>query len=221
MKESLRIAVGVPVLNNFNGFAELINCFQGEDVRFIVEPNWKNNIGVSKSWNKFIDKALDYNYNMLIVANDDVTFTLDSFYALVRAWLDRPDDVMLVSGVGHDISEGYHDSPNYSFFAIDPRQNITDVGYFDENFTPAYFEDNDHHYRVRLAEKRAVCYSGARIEHKGSQTQNHDPKKPVVTSEMFEKNRAYYIDKWGGPPGEEKFTTPFNKSDNDYREWRL
>jgi hypothetical protein len=38
-------------------------------------------------------------------------------------------------------------SGGWSIFAIN-RACVDNVGFFDENFFPAYFEDNDYHYRL-------------------------------------------------------------------------
>jgi GT2 family glycosyltransferase len=80
-------------------------------------------------------------------------------------------------------------------------------------------DDNDSHYRIKLAGYEAYQIGEAKINHKGSQTQNADPNKPVVTSQMFEKNREYYSRKWGGWPGDEKYIRPFNDPNKTLKDW--
>ena len=83
------------------------------------------------------------------------------------------------------------------------------VGPFDERFYPAYFEDNDYHYRIQLAGLRAVTYPPAMFYHYGSRTQNEATAVPLVPGSVFDENRRRYVQKWGGPPGQEQFRNPF------------
>jgi len=215
----MTVLVGVPVMSNFKGFAELVHSLNGSDVQFMVEDNWNENIGVSKAWNRFMLMANYRRFDLLLICNDDITWRGNSFGNLLTAWAVRPTDVILMTGVAHDVTQGFHDAPDYSCFLFNPAEMLNTVGLFDENFSPAYFEDNDSHYRIKLANKRAVCYSAARVDHKGSQTQNANPNSPIVTSQMFEKNRDYYKRKWGGIPGEEQWTAPFNNTERNLKNW--
>lgn len=216
----MRVAIGVPVLSNFKGFAELVHSLYDENVKFYVADNWEDNRGVSKAWNLFMDSAIKEGIDLLVICNDDIVWQPGSFRGLLRAWDDKRNSTILVSGVAHDVTPGYHEAPDYSCFAFNPLEMRMTVGYFDEAFTPAYFEDNDSHYRIKLSGYGAYCHSEARVEHKGSQTQNSDPSKPVVTSQMFEANRAYYVEKWGGVPGSETFNTPFNDPNKSIKDFR-
>jgi len=213
------ILVGVPVLNNFKGFAELVHSLNLTGVEFFVEDNWNENIGVSKAWNKFIGAGIASRADAVLICNDDVIWRPGSFAKLIEAWERRSEDTILLTGVSHDTEPGLHEAPDYSCFLFNPREMLGVIGLFDENFTPAYFEDNDSHYRIKLAGKKAYCCAEARVDHKGSQTQNADPQKPVVTSQMFEANRDYYSRKWGGWPGQETFVHPFNNPNNTLKDW--
>ena len=92
------------------------------------------------------------------------------------------------------------------------RKYFDRVGEFDEGFYPAYFEDNDSHRRMNLANVQCTLYPPAMFYHYGSRTQNENGFHPVELSQKFERNRAYYISKWGGGPGEEIFKNPMNDS---------
>lgn len=217
--DSLKIAVGVPTLSNFKGLAELFSSLWGENYTPFVIANWKENIGVSKAWNEILKCTKDY--DLTIICNDDVVFLDGSFKKLVEAWESRPNDAVLVTGNTHTvIAPGYHEAPDYSCFAANPTDLINRIGLFDENFTPAYFEDNDHHRRILVSGNKAYCFTGARTEHKHSQTQNAVPGKPIVTSQMFEKNRSYYKVKWGGEPGQETYINPYGDKTKDWKYWR-
>jgi GT2 family glycosyltransferase len=207
-------------MNNFKGLAELLASLWGDEFTPFIVNNWTINNGVSKAWNTLLLETVDV-YDLLVVCNDDITWHGSSFQTLVEGWDDRPDDAIMITGANSPmVDHGFSRSPDYSCFMIDPKQYIKVVGLFDENFTPAYFEDNDSHYRIRLSGYEAYAYNGATITHKGSQTQNADLNNPVVPASMFERNRSYYIEKWGGQPGEEKYRNPYGDTTKDWKYWR-
>ena len=77
--------------------------------------------------------------------------------------------------------------------------------------------------RIELAGLTIKINTDAKIFHHGSATQNPDSSiyidNWVVKPEQFEKNKAYYVKKWGGMPGEEKFSTPFNDPNLTLKDW--
>jgi len=105
-------------------------------------------------------------------------------------------------------------------FAVKPKLLVEAVGWFDENIYPAYFEDNDMHYRMKLA--GVVSYIDTRIvvNHFGSATQNADPDSPNVTASRFQAIKAYYIRKWGGEVGKEIFNRPWDKQGLNIKAWK-
>jgi len=88
------------------------------------------------------------------------------------------------------------------------RRSFEQMGYMDVNFWPSgYFGDNDWGHRGDLAGVKAcglrqACYFHfwSRTIHQGTGT----------TARQFEASRDYYIHKWGGIPGHETYSTPFN-----------
>ena len=88
---------------------------------------------------------------------------------------------------------------------------IEKIGWFDEKFYPAYFEDNDYHYRIRMNGFKAVKTNQALYFHFGSRTIKDDEKVKEKCNIGYAANREYYIQKWGGEPGKETFKTPFGK----------
>ena len=104
--------------------------------------------------------------------------------------------------------------PNFSAFMLSKEAWET-VGEMDEVFAPAYFEDNDYHYRIKLAGMEAITYPPALFYHFASGTQREAKEREgggaMVSNQQFEANRATYARKWGGLPGEEKFETPYNE----------
>jgi hypothetical protein len=120
-----------------------------------------------------------------------------------------PGLISMVSAMEKEkVEEAPH--PNFSAFMLG-RAASEVIGEFDELFFPAYFEDNDFHYRMKLLELEAVVFPPAMFYHYGSRTQNEaDASGPIVPGPMFEANRDKYSAKWGGAPREEKFEHPYN-----------
>lgn len=205
------VVLAAPVLSNFKGFTELIASVD-ISVRPYVHPNWIENEGVSKGWNAAID--FGQTADVVVICNDDIVFEPGCLSRLVDAVMGHQYDLVTAINTRdfsvHESAVGHEDEPDFSCFAIDPVIFLSKFGYFDEKFSPAYFEDNDMAYRIKQANGNYVKLLDARMHHAGSVTQNMGGNQ-VVTSPMFEQNRAYYISKWGGQPGEEKWSTPFNQ----------
>lgn len=85
------------------------------------------------------------------------------------------------------------------------------VGYFDENFFPGYFEDNDYRYRLKLTNTKIGSIPLA-SEHATSSTLNSTESFQRKNTVSFQENYNYYVRKWGGPPNRETYVTPFNQN---------
>jgi GT2 family glycosyltransferase len=204
-----KVGLIVPVFKNFQGFAELMASVDMDIVPIIID-NWRDNRGVSAGWNEGLKKASSLYLDAAFVVNDDVVFEPGTMTnMLMGLW-----NYDLVTG--YNTRDGRYDTdrvqylehPDYSCFVVNPIKFLVKFGFFDESFTPAYFEDNDMSYRIRLAGGKEAKSTAAPFFHKGSVTQNWGGEQ-VVTGPMFERNREYYIKKWGGEPGRETFTKPF------------
>lgn len=96
--------------------------------------------------------------------------------------------------------------PCFSAFMIN-RLCWDKVGEFDEVFFPAYYEDNDYHYRIQLAGLLAVTYPPAMFFHWGSATQKEALGRPLTDTA---NKHAQFVRKWGGNPASEIFKHPYN-----------
>jgi len=108
--------------------------------------------------------------------------------------------------------EGFHyGGPDFSCCLI--RKECHRWFQFDEGFVPAYHEDNDFHRRLQLAGFGERIY-GLNIPflHYGSATVNRSPDIRAQWQPRFAACQRYYVEKWGGLPGSETFTFPFNQS---------
>lgn len=204
----MKVALIVPVMKNFKGFAELMQSVDYPVIPIVVS-NWEINRGVSWAWNYGISKAIDNNVDLAIVSNDDVVFQPGTIKRLI-SHRELADLVTPTNIRDFPPFEGHDEHPDFSCFMIKPREFATKFGWFDERFFPAYFEDNDMARRIQVGGGKMRRVGNAAILHRGSVTQNMDGHQ-VVDSVTFEQNRAYYVSKWGGLPGQETFTTPFGQ----------
>jgi O-antigen biosynthesis protein len=184
---------------------------------------FETNIGTSRSWNYGIADGFETGADYVAVLNNDILLHPNCLDCLVeriarddvamvtaldvRGELAAPEEVFYIpASAKAEVPES--GDANFSAFLIG-RRCWDLVGRFDEKFHPAYFEDNDYHYRLLLTGLRAIVYPPAMFYHYGSRTQYEAKSTPVVSGSAFDANRNYYIRKWGGPPGVEQFRKPF------------
>jgi GT2 family glycosyltransferase len=168
-----------------------------------------SNRGVSRSWNDGILAAQSRQSDVVVVANDDVSFSLDDLKKLAAKSLANPDRY-IVSCAGYHLGHRKRvASMGYSFFAINPIA-FEKLGAFDENIFPAYCEDQDYAYRAHLAGLSEENCADTELVHAGSHSINADPalhRQNLLTQAL---NVRYYKRKWGGFAGAEVFRKPFN-----------
>src|SRR5262249_36494886 len=88
------------------------------------------------------------------------------------------------------------DGPDFTcFMAL--RSTFDNHGWFDPNFKPAYFEDNDYYARIVLAGGQCQVVHAAQFYHHGSMTVRLDPEAAHHVKYWFELNRGYFARKWG------------------------
>lgn len=158
------------------------------------------NLGFSGSINAAILQTPDAPWWMW--AGDDITFGPGDLSAIAGHMDTRQPRV--VTGDRSD-----ERLLRFAYAAIN-RECIEAVGLLDEGFHPAYFDDDDYEYRCRLGGVSWVIHNGA-ISHSRSATINTDPALAAANARTFPMNAQRYIGKWGGPPGSERFSTPWAK----------
>jgi GT2 family glycosyltransferase len=161
------------------------------------------NLGVAASWN-LIFRATPH-VPWWFFANFDLTFAPGDLYRLTEHMTTNKRPMVVMLG-------------GYSAFAIN-REALAMVGTFDENFHPAYYEDNDFSWRLHLAGVPQENLP-AGLQHFVSSTIHSDKWLLEENHRTFGVNAYHYHNKWGGAPGHEKYVTPFNEG-GDIRDWRL
>ena len=220
---SLSVPFGVMVIDNgsVDGTREWLRA-NIKTPNFLLLETTKN-LGASGSWNcgiRFGFEALRVDY--IFILNNDILLlpqTLDLMLEVLKKSDVGLTSAFNVSDKMPDEKEFFKlkipddktltEAPDFSCFAIN-RRVIDKVGLFDEAFYPAYFEDNDYHYRMRLEGMKALKVHKALYFHFGSRTRIMDKEFKEYLDVRYAANREYYRSKWGGEPGQEKFKIPFN-----------
>lgn len=205
------IALGIPTINRADLLQEALEVYKetwyGRHV-YIVDNGHQTinltasnqrvmtmpqNLGVSGSWNLLCKTLFAKGYTHVALLNDDIIWrkTADEIEEHIDA---NPNDFYV--GLG-----------TWCLFVI-PLTTFEKAGKFDEQFFPAYFEDNDYCYRMRLQglKRENSPFFNPEV-FRNSQTIVRDPS----LNQNFDKNRNLFIEKWGGAPSLETFKTPYNK----------
>jgi len=166
----------------------------------VIQPG--HNLGVGASWNLIIqaNPAAPWWF----ITNDDIEFAPGDLARLAQAMDAASGPLVALLGT-------------FSAFGIN-RGAVRQAGWFDENFAPAYFEDNDFDYRCHLTGVEMIGLP-AGLKHKISSTLIGG-RLHGRNNITFPRNHEYYVRKWGGPPRGERFKTPFDAG-GDPRSWVL
>src|SRR3990167_2883511 len=175
----MRIGIGFAVLNNFKGLAESIHSIKTQhDYRLYIADQWRYNKPLAKAWNDMAKQAFADGCDYVLICNDDILFAPECIDALVNELIRlRPEQVLMTSpnNIILELADPYailqyyrkntdpigvSDHPNFSCFCVGPEY-FEKVGWFDENFAPAWFEDNDAHRRAELLGWRLVATNAA------------------------------------------------------------
>lgn len=170
-----------------------------DDVANVHRPG--RNLGVAASWNYIITSNPDAPWWCIV--NSDLEFAPGD--------LERLATHMETQG-------GFAFLLTPSAFGI-TKEVVEKVGLFDENFHPAYYEDNDYVYRCGLLDVTCTALP-AHYAHERSSTIYSDMTYLQENGRTFPENTMYYMHKWGGIPLQEAFKTPFNRGGSP-REWTL
>jgi GT2 family glycosyltransferase len=160
----------------------------------------EKNTGVAASWNEGLRMAFELGYELVLVMNNDVVLAPDTVPALLR-WQQKTGGIVSAHSVAAlhaltivDRREVFGPPCDWSCFMIS-KSIVDKVGWFDEAYFPAYFEDMDYDCRAEQAGIQrghagdaVVCHFHSRTLH-GGHIENHE--------KFFEANRRRFIDRWG------------------------
>jgi glycosyltransferase involved in cell wall biosynthesis len=161
-----------------------------------------HNLGVARSWNVGAREVLDRDLDYLVIMSTAMRFGPE----LHTTWKRQMEEFW-----GAKVIEA--DGHSWHLIALH-RTCFEKVGFFDENFYPAYFEQTDWCYRLRMAGwEHGFIRVWVNALSQGHALHNHlvsCPAEPLLD---------YYAQKWGGKKGEETFVQPFGSKPLGY--WEL
>jgi GT2 family glycosyltransferase len=228
--------IGVPVINRGDLLLDLIssidypvaklaivqNSHQSDVVDAIkkikegLNPNIKSvyisspfrNLGVSASWNHIITSFPEVPY--VVIPSADIKFGAGDLEKVVEVNSHAPDAFLSMEG--------------FACFVI-TQSVVEKVGLFDENIYPCYYEDNDYHRRIKLANAQFLTMTNLGVIHQGgSQTIMSDPDYNTANGRSFSMNADYYFDKWGRTSPVHDYDSmyhhPFNDTTRQAYDWR-
>ena len=139
------------------------------------------NLGVAASWNCLLRAGA------WVISNDDVVFTRRTFEEMASA---LEAGTLFVNGLG------------WALFGQRPEV-AEKIGFYDERFFPAYYEDDD--YEVRLIDAgiaTRVPVLSEPVEHVGwassRKLEDGELRDPAEHQALYRKNCQVFMDKWGG-----------------------
>ena len=230
----MKVGVVVPVLNNFQGAIECLWSLKSQyQLEFYIQPQWRAQVPLAQAWNTGIDQAIADGCKFILVTNDDILFSPYTVDHMIEAFSQLPDNVVMVSANNlmgqlanpfdilsrgpEQMEDPFNaaDHPNYSCFMVH-KDFFDRVGRFDENFVPAWWEDNDSHYRIHLLGLRAICTTYASCIHYGGVS------TAKVANPDSSRSEGYYRAKWGSTRRDmnEMWTHPYNDPELTPKDWR-
>ena len=186
------------ILDNGNQDLSQIKCLS--NITIIKEPE---NLGVAGSWNTILNMGYKFFANHGLILNDDI-------------YLGKKEEEVL-EWINNEFEEDFAVThKNWCAFIL-PINTFFDVGEFDTKFFPAYFEDNDYARRMSLKDKLMLHTAFLNPEiYRNSMTIEKEPE----LNSRFMANKNLYISKWGGVPGEEIFSNPYNANIGIQKEFK-
>jgi GT2 family glycosyltransferase len=163
-----------------------------------------------------IETAESTGYDVLCGAEFDVRFLVNTYPEArqyfqgdgleLKDFSTRPWEIhkeRLPKGV---TSGAMSDVRNLTLFK---RRTFDLIGYDNVSYWPnSYFCDNEINRKCGLAGVKVASLPFAAFYHAWSRTIHQGENRSH--GKYFERNRQFYVDSWGGLPGQEIYTTPFN-----------
>lgn len=212
LSHPISFAIGIPTLNRWDLLKPSIEKYlldfpdtkiyivdNGSQECRVYGPNASNvvsfsegqNIGVAASWNKLCGVIFSAGHTYSLILNDDIY--------LGKRTLDIKD---MLKTFQAKLFTGMKD---FSAFVL-PKTTFDWIGPFDEGFF-CYYEDADYMYRLKLKGYKPMRTSTlSPAVYRDNSTGDRNP----AVHKWSLQSKQRYLQKWGGMPGQEKFTYPFN-----------
>lgn len=174
---------------------------------------------LSHCWNKAMRLAWSVNYTSVLLLNNDVEIRPDTFRLLDSYPADFVSCVSVDSqdrvGVPgdrtlEDLKKTERPHPDFSAFLI--RKTVTDrVGWFNEDYFPAYVEDCDYHVRMHRAGIKSVCVDLPFLHHGYATLKYSNPVEKARIERGAQLNRGRFLAEYGCLPGTPEYQKLFEQ----------
>jgi GT2 family glycosyltransferase len=217
--------IGTMILNGAEDLLAQCNCIDFPVKRYFIldnsmgkDPDVRQAIATIQNTNhsfveevivvtNFLNAGFSGSVNQIIKQNTDCPY----WCILSVDWHPQPGQLMrLANRLMQPFTAILCDETQngYSSMVFTPEL-LHEVGLMDENFFPAYYEDNDHRYRMSLVGMEWELFP-LQYTHAVSSTLKRDKTFSAKNQFTFKENHRYYVEKWGGSPGQEQYETPFD-----------
>jgi len=167
------------------------------DMDGLVVLQARVNLGVAESWN-IMCRIIFQQYDYALILNDDIRIGGNAN--------DIQEAICLM-----DISDSGVCTSEQGWCAfVLCKKTFIKIGDFDKIFFPAYFEDCDYSYRLKLAGKLI-------LKSKDLNPEEYRQSSSIEKDSSLNKskdNLQRYVEKWGGEPSSEKYTLPYDGCSN-------
>lgn len=107
------------------------NGTQNIDINVAIPRPWKN-LGVAGSWNRSLRTAfVEGDFELLVLLQDDIIWDAEHLATAKRLAAAHPDVDLLLSHFQFAVQ-------------VHRRANLATIGFYDEQYFPAYCEDDDY-----------------------------------------------------------------------------
>lgn len=178
--------------------AEPLQAILSGEVTCPVEVVHDKERSVAGAWNRGIEIAMSHGIGIFLISAIDVAFHPTTIDELIRFGVDHPETPLWSATAHEDSRISTHrsvDACDFSCFML-RAATIRRHGWFDKEYKPAYFEDNDYVTRVVLDGFRPQQVLKARHTHQGSLTIKLDAEMAHHVRHWFGINEKRFMSKW-------------------------
>lgn len=190
-----------------------------QPIVFLARPR---RISLAECWNCALQVSWYFEYEHAMLCNNDIELRPDAYKLLLAQGGEFVSCVSVDSAerMGRDFCLGdenpvHHPRlasprphPDFSCFLI--RKSVTDkVGWFNQDYFPAYAEDAEYHVRMHRAEVQAVCVDVPFLHHAAQTVKQADPAERALIERGAAKNRERFRETYGCLPGTPEYEKLF------------
>jgi GT2 family glycosyltransferase len=175
---------------------------------------------LARCWNNALRTLWYAGHDRALVVNNDVEL-VTFMVKYLSAYMEH-QELKFVTGIGVDhpqqikkneteaLDWSYHIRPHPDFSCFMIHKDVTDkIGFFDEEFFPAYCEDSDYHVRMYRAGIKAVSVELPFLHHGASTLKNASLAEQNKIRRGADRNRERFRQKYGCLPGSDEYQELF------------